>query len=752
MKRKLLLLSLLGHIVSCSQSPENEGPIYLDVDKPVEERVEDALARMTLEEKVKMTHAQSKFSSPGVPRLGIPEVWCTDGPHGIRPEVYWDDWDMAGWTNDSCTVFPALTALAATWNEDLSHLYGISIGEEAKYRNKSVLLGPGVNICRFPLLGRNFEYMGEDPYLASRLAVPYVKGVQEKGVAACVKHFAINNNETNRVTTNCNVDERTLHEIYLPAFKAAVQEGDAWAIMGSYNQYKGQWNCHNDLLLNDILKRKWKFDGVVISDWGGVHDTEQAVKNGLDLEMGTWTNGLDRSMSNAYENYFLAKPYYEGIRSGKYGTGELDDKCRRILRMIFRTTMAKERYWGRFTCPEHDQAAYEIGAESIVLLKNDGLLPLQVKKGQKVLVVGENAIKKMSVGGGSSSLKAQHEIVPIEGIRAELEGKAEVLFERGYKGDVTGVYNRVVTGQNLSESRSEDDLIRDAVEAARKADFVIFIGGLNKATFQDCEGRDRVEYNLPYNQDKVIEALAEANDKLVVVNISGSPVGMPWADKVPAILQSWYLGSEAGICLADVLVGKVNPSGKLPFSYPKVYSDCPIRTERQYPGLLEGRTGGVESYDVPIYDIYYDEGIFVGYRWYEAQNIEPQFAFGHGLSYTTFEISEIHSDKESFRKDGQITITVNVKNTGKVAGSEVVQLYIQDMEASVERPKKELKGFHKVYLEPGESKEVNFIIDVSHLSFYDPETHSWKAEPGSFVAHVGSGSDKIRQTLIFGLK
>ena len=576
MKRILLVAAISLGFVACTNTAQNDGPVYLNVDKPIEERVEDALSRMTLEEKIKMIHAQSKFSSPGVASLGIPEVWCTDGPHGIRPEVYWDDWDMASWTNDSCTVFPALTALAATWNENLSHLYGNSIGEEARYRNKTVLLGPGVNICRFPLLGRNFEYMGEDPYLASRMVVPYVKGVQEKGVAACVKHFAINNNEANRVTTNVNVDDRTLHEIYLPAFKAAVQEGNAWAIMGSYNQYKGQWNCHNDILLNDILKGRWGFDGVVISDWGGVHDTDQAIKYGLDLEMGTWTNGLDRSVSNAYDNYYMAKPYYDRIRSGKYGSDELDDKCRRLLRMIFRTTMSKDRPFGRFTCPEHYQAAYEIGAESIVLLKNEGLLPLQLEEGQKVLVVGENALKMMSVGGGSSSLKAQKEIVPIEGIRAELEGKAEVIYERGYKGDITGVYNRVVTGQDLSENRTEEELIADAVEAAKKADYVIFIGGLNKADHQDSEGRDRLEYFLPYNQHKVIEALAEANEKLVVVNISGSPVGMPWADKVPAILQSWYLGSEAGTCLADVLVGKVNPSGKLPFSYPKTYSDCPI--------------------------------------------------------------------------------------------------------------------------------------------------------------------------------
>ncbi len=731
---------------------QSDLPIYLDASKDVEARVEDALSRMTLEEKIGMVHAQSKFSSPGVPRLGIPEVWCTDGPHGIRPEVKWDEWDQAGWTNDSCTAFPALTALAATWDEDLSLLYGKSIGAEARYRNKNILLGPGVNIYRSPFNGRNFEYMGEDPYLASKMVVPYIKGVQENKVAVCVKHYALNNTEIRRHTTNVHVDDRTLYEIYLPAFKAAVQEGEAWSIMSSYNLYEGKWVSHSDRMLNQILKGEFGFDGVVVSDWGGTHDTEGAVLGGLDLEYGSWTDGLTTGQTNAYDNYFLAQAYLEGIKSGKYGTKELDDKCRRILRLIFRTTMAPDRPYGSFTSPEHYAAARKIGAEGIVLLKNDGVLPIDLNKVKKVLVVGENAVKMMTVGGGSSSLKVKEEVSPLQGLVARLDGIAEVVYERGYVGDPSGSYNGVVTGQDLSESRSAEELIADAVSVAKDADYVIFIGGLNKSANQDCEDSDRLSYGLPYEQDAVIEALAEANKNLVVVNISGNAVAMPWVDKVPAIVQDWYLGSQAGNSLADVLVGDVNPSGKLPFTFPVAYEDGPLRTEEQYPGVDEGRTGGVAAYDVPIYEMRYTEGIYVGYRWYEAQDIKPLFAFGHGLSYTTFEFGDAKAKKSSMRENGEMEISVTVKNTGSLAGAEVVQLYISDSEASVDRPVKELKGFKKVFLEPGQKADVVFTINKDALSFFDADKHEWVAEKGEFTALIGNASDKIHTSVSFELK
>lgn len=719
-------------------------PVYLDAGKPVEERVEDALARLTLEEKVAMVHAQSKFSSPGVPRLGIPEFWMTDGSHGIRPEVLWDEWDQAGWTNDSCVAYPALTCLAATWNPEMSLLYGKSIGEEARYRGKTVLLGPGVNIYRTPLNGRNFEYMGEDPYLAARMVVPYVQGVQQNEVAACVKHFALNNHEVNRHTTNAVVDDRALYEIYLPAFKAAVREGKAWSIMGAYNLYKGQHACHNQYLLNDILKGEWGFDGVVVSDWGGVHDTDQAIANGLDMEFGSWTNGLSNGASNAYDNYYLAMPYLQRIREGKVGIRELDDKVQRILRLAFRTTMNTDRPFGSLNSPEHYEAARRIGEEGIVLLQNrNNVLPIDLNKTRKIAVIGENAIKMMTVGGGSSSLKVQRECSPLNGIGQRVGGKAEVVYARGYVGDASGEYNGVVTGQNLKDERTPEELIEEAVRVARDADYLIFIGGLNKSAGQDCEDSDRKGLDLPYGQDAVISALAKVSKKLVVVNISGNAVAMPWVNDVPAIVQAWYLGSEAGSALAAVLMGDVNPSGKLPFTFPAKLEDVPAHSLGEYTGAQS------ES----VIDIRYNEGIFVGYRWADKQKkVKPLFPFGHGLSYTTFEYGKPTIDSKTMTADSTLTVKVIVKNAGTYEGQEVVQLYISDKKSSLPRPVKELKGFRKIKLAPGETCEVTFCIDREALSFFDDTKHAWVAEPGRFEAVIASSAADVRGVVPFELK
>ena len=738
MRRSILFCLAALALAACC--PKSATPVYLDPSKPLEARVSDALGRMTLEEKVAMTHAQSKFSSAGVPRLGIPELWHTDGPHGIRPEVLWDEWDQAGWTNDSCTAFPALINLAATWDRGLSRLYGDCIGAEARYREKDILLGPGINMGRTPLNGRTFEYMGEDPYLAGQLVVPYVQGVQSNGVAACVKHFAVNNQETRRTATNSVVDDRTLYEIYLPAFKAAVVDGGAWAVMGSYNLWNGQFNCHNKRLLCDILKGEWGFDGVVVSDWGGCRDDDEAAANGLDIEMGTWTNGLRGAASDAYSNYHLARPYLERLRDGRASEDGLNDKASRILRTVFRTSMSPEQHFGSFTSPEHFAAARKIAAEGIVLLKNDGVLPLNVPQGGKILVVGENAYKMMVVGGGSSNLKTKYEIIPLDALREAFSGKAEVVWERGYVGDVTTDYNKVVTGQDLSESRSAAQLTADALAAGKDADVIIFIGGLNKSAFQDNEGTDREDIALPYGQNELIEALAGLGRPMAVVNISGSPVSMPWASKVGAIVQGWYGGSESGHALADVLTGVINPSGKLPFTMPKSLIDGPLKTGRQYPGIREE---GKEWWQE-----YYDEGVFIGYRWYDTRNIPVDFAFGHGLSYTTFEISAA-----SIKRCGAgWKVSAVLKNTGKVAGAEVVQLYVSDTEASVARPAKELKGFEKIYLNPGESKKVSFTIGKDALSFFDADRHEWVAEPGEFHALIGTSSADIRADLAFNLK
>ena len=740
MKKILVSLAFAAVLPLSAQ----QKPVYLDESKPIEERVEDALPRLTLKEKIALVHAQSKFSSAGVPRLGIPEFWMTDGPHGVRPEVLWDEWDQAGWTNDSCVAFPALTCRAATWNPEMSLLYGQSIGEEARYRNKTVLLGPGVNIYRTPLNGRNFEYMGEDPYLSAHMVVPYIQGVQQNGVAACVKHFALNNHEVNRHTTNVIVDDRALYEIYLPAFKAAVQEGKAWAIMGSYNLYKGQHCCHNQYLLNDILKGEWGFDGVVISDWGGAHDTDQAITNGLDMEFGSWTNGLSNGASNAYDNYYLAMPYLQRIQEGKVGTKELDDKVRRILRLAFRTTMNTSRPWGAILSPEHYEAARRIGEEGIVLLQNEGgLLPINLDKAKKIAVIGENAIKMMTVGGGSSSLKVQREISPLDGIRQRVGNQVEVVYARGYVGDASGEYNGVVTGQNLKDDRTPDELIAEAVKVAADADYVIFIGGLNKSANQDCEDTDRAGLGLPYGQDDVIQALAKVNRNLIVVNISGNAVAMPWVKEVPAIVQDWYLGSEAGSALAAVLVGDVNPSGKLPFTFPVKLEDNAAYALGEYTGVRSDT----------VINIKYNESIFVGYRWADKQKkSKPLFAFGHGLSYTTFEYGKPVADAKTMSPDGKLTVKVTVKNTGSREGQEVVQLYIADKKSSLPRPLKELKGFKKIKLTPGESKEVSFVIDKEALSFFDDTKHAWIAEPGKFEAIIAASAADVKGVVPFELK
>lgn len=733
-----LIICYAALLLSCGQA-EKGVPAYLDEGQPLEVRVEDALSRMTLEEKVKILHAQSKFSSAGVPRLGIPELWTSDGPHGIRPEVLWDEWDQAGWTNDSCVAFPALTCLAATWNEDMAALYGKSIGEEARYREKDVLLGPGVNICRTPLNGRNFEYMGEDPYLASRMVVPYVQEVQKNGVATCVKHFALNNQEDNRNDYDAVVDDRTLYEIYLPAFKAAVQEGGAWSIMGAYNLYKGQHACHNQYLLNDILKGEWGFDGAVISDWGGTHDTDEAITNGLDLEFGSWTDGLTWSKSNSYDSYFMAGPYLEKLRNGSASEDVLNEKVRRVLRLIFRTAMKSGKPAGAMCSPEHYDAARRIAGEGIVLLKNDNdVLPVDVGTVKKIAVIGENAVKMMTVGGGSSSLKVQHECSPLEGIRAAVGDKVEIVYERGYVGDVGGTFDGVATGQDLSESRTEAQLVADAVAAAREADAVLFFGGLNKAGNQDCEGSDRLHLELPYAQDKVIEALADANPNMAVVIVSGNAVAMPWIGKVNTVVEAWYSGSQAGHAIADVLFGKVNPSGKLPFTFPVKIEDNGAHAMGAYqPGDLS---------------VEYKEGLYVGYRWADKHDVEPLFPFGHGLSYTDFTYGKAKCRKTSVKAGAVVKVSVDVTNSGDVAGKEVVQLYIGDEESALERPVKELKGFRKVYLEPGQTKTVTFGITPDDLKYFDDVQHDWVLEPGRFTAYVGSSSRDIRTEVSFEVK
>lgn len=707
----------------CSFSQQ---PVYLDETKPVDERIEDALSRMTLEEKIAMCHAQSKFSTPGCPRLGIPEIWMSDGPHGVRMEFVWDDWQHAHWTNDSCTAYPALTCLAATFNPELSYRYGKALGEEARFRRKDIILGPGVNIYRTPLSGRNFEYMGEDPYLSSVMVVPYIRGVQENGVAACVKHFVLNNQEKWRDTINVVVSERALNEIYLPAFKAAVTEGGVWAVMGSYNKYKGEYCSHNDTLINEILKKEWAFDGVMLTDWGSAHNTNEAALNGLDLEMGTWTNGLTWGISSAYDKYFLAKPFLEKIKSGELPESLLDEKIRRILRLCFRTNMNRQRPFGRKLTEEHTDIARKVAEEGIVLLKNEkDFFPIRPGRYKKIAVIGENAVKKLTEGGGSSELKAHREVSPLQGL-VDKYGAEHIVYSMGYASGAPDYSRELPSGYDA------DSLVRSAVAVAKAADVVLFFGGLNKNFQQDCEGDDRKSMDLPFGQDKLLDEILKVNKNVGVIIVSGNAVSMPWLDKVNGLMQSWYLGSEAGNATARVISGEVSPSGKLPFSIPRRLEDNGAHYfgEKSYPG--NGKT------------IYYMDDIFVGYRWHDTRKIPSLFPFGYGLSYTEFKYGEVSTDRKVYAEADTVKVLVKITNTGSMAGAETVQLYVSQDSPSLSRPVKELKGFHKQFLNRGEEKTVTLEIPVKDFALYDDRVSRWVVEPDKYTLQVASSSRDIK--------
>ncbi|QXP68261.1 glycoside hydrolase family 3 protein [Polaribacter sp. AHE13PA] len=698
----------------------------------IEAKIDSIIAVLTLEEKVAMTHAQSKFSTKGVARLGIPEVWMSDGPHGVREEISWDAWENAGWTNDAITAFPALTCLAATFNPELAENYGFSLGEEAKYREKEVLLGPGVNIYRTPMNGRNFEYLGEDPFLASTMVVPYIKGVQDNGIAACVKHFALNNQEHLRDKINVEVGDRALHEIYLPAFKAAVQKGNVWALMGAYNKFRGQYTTHNKIL-HKILKTDWGFDGVVISDWSSVHSTKEAALYGVDMEMGTGTDGLGTTTNNHYQHYYLANPFLKAIKNSELSEDLVDDKVRRILRLMYRTNLNPNRTLGKLNTDKHLEVARKVATEGIVLLKNeDNFFPIQDKKGITIAVIGENATRDMTQGGGSSQLKPLFEISPLQGIKERYKN-ATIIHTMGYESGAS-VYDKI-----LPANLDQDSLYVKAIEVAKKADIVLFVGGLNKSHHQDSEGDDRKVFDLPYGQEKLINGIQKVNENLGFLLVTGNAVKMPWISKTKGILQTWYLGSMAGHAIADVVSGDVNPSGKLPFSFPKELNDNAAHAFGQisYPG------DGVNQN--------YSEGILVGYRWFDTRKIKPQYAFGFGLSYTDLKISDVKIDQKKYAKNDQIKITFDVANTGDRAGAEVVQVYVGKHKSKVERALKELKGFSKIYLDKGTKKTSTITIDASTLAYYNPEISDWTVEEGTYYLYVGNASNNIVKKIKFDL-
>jgi len=730
---KSIILSLTMGL-SLTANAQTDRNVYLDSKAPLEQRVQDALSRLTTHEKILLLHAQSKFTTAGVPRLGIRQLNMDDGPHGVREELEWNSWSPAKWTNDSIVAFPSLTCLASSWNPMLASVYGNAVSEEFAFRNKDIMLGPGVNIARNPYNGRNFEYMGEDPFLAGEMVSPYIQAAQKNGVSCCLKHFFLNNQEIERFTVNVNVSERAVNEIYLPAFKKAVQKGGVWTIMGSYPMWNGIHCCQNDSLINGILKRQWGFDGAVISDWGGVTNTMEAATGGMDIEMGSYTDGKTKESEYGYNDYYLADPFEKLINEGKVPMSVLNDKVARVLRTIFRTAMNTNKVTGSQCSQEHYDACRQIGDEGIILLKNDrALLPLQSARYRHILVVGENATRSLTKGGGSSELKTLRDISPLQALR-ELYGD-RIDYAQGYLSG-RALYDQIDKVNLADQTR----LRAEALEKAKKADLIIYVGGLNKNTKQDCEDSDRDGYDLSFGQNELISDLAKIQKNIVVVTFGGNAFATPWLKQVPAMVHCWYLGSEGGHALADVLSGKVNPSGKLPVTFAMNGSD--------YPFVKFGK----EAYPGVNHQVYYKEDIFVGYRYFDTKGVKVQFPFGYGLSYTTFKYGKPALSAGSLSAGGKLTLTVPVTNTGKVAGKEVVELFIGDEQCSEERPLKELKNFTKVSLEPGETKTVSFDITPEDLQFFSERKHDWTVEPGKFKAYVCASVEDVRGSLEFNFK
>jgi beta-glucosidase len=700
---------------------------WLDDTKSIDERVADLLPRLTVEEKVGMVHGRSTFANQGVPRLGIPDLWMDDGPMGVREEVG-ERFRNLNHKDDFATAMPATLGLAASFDTNLAVAYGSVIGQEAKQRSKNIMLGPSLNIQRTPLCGRNFEYLGEDPFLTSRIAVHYIKGEQAEGVASCAKHFVANNQEHERNSINVEMDERVLREIYMPAFRACVQEAGVLSIMGAYNKFRGQHCCENDYLLNKVLKEEWGFKGLVMSDWGGVHHADLAAMNGMDLEMGT---------RPPYANNYLAGPFLEGLKSGKYPMSVLDDKVRRILYVMFKLNMIYNPAVtpgdsggdGVLSTKAHQEIARRVAEDSMVLLKNEKLLPLNPAKLKTIAVIGANADARFAHGGGAANLKAPYEITALEGISNRVGSGVKIIYAPGYKAPVGR--GRRDQGDKVPVAPAADKkLISDAVAAAKSADVVIYVGGLNHNGGYDTEGTDRRDLKLPGGQDELLEKIVAANPKTAVVFMGGGAVEMgSWLARTPALLYAWYPGLEGGNALAPVLFGDVNPSGKLPCTFPKRLEDSPAHALHAYPG-----TNGTVTYT---------EGLLVGYRWFDAKEIRPLFPFGYGLSYTTFKYSGLKLTPDENPKNPGVTVQFEIANTGDREGAEAAQIYVQEMKPIVMRPVKELKQFAKVSLKPGQTQKVFVRLDQSAFAYYDPEKKGWVAEKGEFKIMVGSSSRDI---------
>ncbi len=728
-----LALALAVCLLASPDARAQATPPYLDARQAIDARVADLLGRLTLEEKDSLVHAQANFSVAGVPRLGIAELWMDDGPLGVRAETG-EGFSNAGRNDDYATAMPATLGLAASFDTNLAREYGAVIGQEAKQRGKNIMLGPSLNIQRTPLGGRSFEYMGEDPYLTSRMAVNYILGEQAQGVGSCAKHFAMNNQENQRNSINVIADERTVREIYLPAFRAAVQEAGVLSVMGAYNKFRGTYCCENDYLLNQVLKGDWGFKGLVMSDWGGVHTTDGAATGGMDMEMGSRA---------PYNRNRLADPFLDEIRTNKLPVSLLDDKVRRHLYVMFKLNLIHDPAVPvatniSTTSPStmaHQATARRIAADSIVLLKNErALLPLDASRLKTIAVIGANANATMADGGGSAQIKAPYEITPLMGISNRVGAGVKIIYAQGYALPRGRGFGRGGFGGGTpaaAPTPAAEEMSSNAVEVAKSADVVIFVGGFNHNT-GDAEGGDRRDLKLPGGQDDLLQKIVAANPKTVVVFNGGAAVEMGgWLSNTPAVLFAWYGGLESGNALASVLFGDVNPSAKLPCTFPKQLADSPAHALNAYPQTTNGT-------------VEYKEGLLVGYRWFDTKNIEPLFPFGYGLSYTQFKYSSLKVARNQDAKNPEVTVTFTVVNTGKRDGAEVAEVYVHEAKPTVERPEKELKGFNKVFLKAGEKKTVSITLNQSAFAYYSPEKKAWVANQGDFEIEVGGSSREIK--------
>lgn len=696
-------------------------------------KIEELIKSMTLDEKIGMIHGAELFANKGVERLGIPALTTSDGPMGVRIDFEPNQWMSAGNGADFVTYLPSGSAIAATWNRKLAEKCGEVLGEEARGRNKDVILAPGINIKRSPLCGRNFEYMSEDPYLTGEQAVPFIQGIQKQDTAACVKHFAVNSQETERLWVDTEISERALREIYLPAFQKAVQEGNSYSIMGAYNKIREEHCCESSFLLDKILREEWGYDGVVISDWGAVHDTKKAANCSLDLEM---------SVTDDFDNYCLAEPLKKMIQNGEIAEKKIDEKVGKILTLMERLHMLDgKRKKGCYNTEEHRRIARETAEESVVLLKNEEeILPLQEEKIQKILVIGENAVHVHSNGGGSAEIKALYEITPLMGLKMYAGGNIQIDYTPGYyveekaESDINWQEDSLENGGGKTRAeeildkeacKKREKYLQRAIEMASSVEYdqVIFIGGLNHD--YDLEGQDRKDMTLPYEQDRVIFQLLQVCPNMVVVLNGGAPVSMEkWIDSAKAVLWNWYSGMEGGLALAEILFGKVNPSGHLPESFPKTHLDCPAHS-----------IGEFAEKEL----LHYTEDIYVGYRYYQTRQVPVRFCFGHGLSYTRFSMEDLQvkRDKE------EIKISVKVKNIGNQKGKETVQIYVHPVNSAIDRPFQELRAYEKTELLPGEEKTLSFQLTEESFSYYNEEQGRFLVELGEYEIRAGDSCENI---------